>query len=683
MQRRILILGLLAAVAIWWATPRACLGAAERSPSVLEGVAGLEKPLTFTETKIPLGELVEHVAAETGVVLRTEGEVADEPVAVVVKEIPARELLEQLADLLEYRWRRQPSERAKERGSEREGSPQRPTPTYEVYQDVAGKQREAALRQATQNAIQARFREEVGRIREMAALPPAEIQRLVEPDERAVKALRQLPWDQSVAIYNSPEGLQRSQRLELARTLVTPVGRTLGRLIGQLSPQQWALLQQEGTQFLATRPRPGEYLLPPKIADAFRGTRIAPGAPDPEVEEEARRQQARDEWARADDFRVALRLGGDPWGDRALTFWAMVQTVASNGRPPHFAGLPGTQVSTHVAPDDLPLENGGPVLRSRAEFEKDPVLGVKKAFRPQHPEVRLTPFGAIKDDWWRVQELLPELARTFGVNFISDAYFSPRNFLSVPVLMAQPLALADVLVESLQHMQCAAPTWDRHGDLIRLRSRMWFLDRPREVPLGVVRRWKAARDRHGALRLDDYVQIATSLTDDQLAGLGALGMEANLPWGNLYASRHVLRLFGSLTPAQQQALRRGAVLPAARMTARQRALLAAAARQPQPFMPVWSMTAARPAEALALTVGAPYVQRRERHDGVTTNVLEETGPTPADQGAPLASRPATPVTKNGLPEDAVRRFRLRNLTFQVVTDSGKQYAGQLTIPAEL
>src|SRR5690348_10293239 len=109
----------------------ASLGSAEQAGSrhrrVLEEVKELEKPVSFTETKIPLGELVQKVAADTGAPLTAAGEVADEPVAVVVKDLPARELLEQLADLLDYRWTRKGQE-----GAWR----------YEIWQDAAGKQRE-------------------------------------------------------------------------------------------------------------------------------------------------------------------------------------------------------------------------------------------------------------------------------------------------------------------------------------------------------------------------------------------------------------------------------------------------------------------------------------------------------------------------------------------------------------
>src|SRR5205823_4616918 len=81
-------------------------GAQQRSPSILDDVPGLDRPVTYTETKIPLGELVHTVAIDTGVSLAAVKEVADEPVAVVGREMPARRLLEELAELLDYQWTR-------------------------------------------------------------------------------------------------------------------------------------------------------------------------------------------------------------------------------------------------------------------------------------------------------------------------------------------------------------------------------------------------------------------------------------------------------------------------------------------------------------------------------------------------------------------------------------------------
>src|SRR5947209_445520 len=84
------------------ACPGFAADAPQRPRSTLAGVVALAKPVTYTETKIPLGELVEKVAGDAGVKLSAARDVADEPVAVVVQDMPARELLEQLAGLLDY-----------------------------------------------------------------------------------------------------------------------------------------------------------------------------------------------------------------------------------------------------------------------------------------------------------------------------------------------------------------------------------------------------------------------------------------------------------------------------------------------------------------------------------------------------------------------------------------------------
>jgi len=111
-----------------------------RHRPVLAEAAGLAKRVTYSETKIPLSELVQKVAVDTGVPLAAAREVADEPVAVVVNSMPARELLEQLADLLDYQWHRISGPRTP--------NSERRTPVLEIYQDLASKQREEALRQA-------------------------------------------------------------------------------------------------------------------------------------------------------------------------------------------------------------------------------------------------------------------------------------------------------------------------------------------------------------------------------------------------------------------------------------------------------------------------------------------------------------------------------------------------------
>jgi hypothetical protein len=183
--------------------PGLALAAESQPRSVLANVPGLEQRITHSETKIPLGELVAKVAADTGIPLTAARDVADEPVAVVVKEFPARELLEALAELLDYRWsrrtttdqRRTPNDEPR---TTRDGGKRsslvgdRPSVRYEIYQDLAGRQREEALRQVFSRGVEQRFQEEVAICRELAGKPQEEMKRLWEEGTRWQERLEKL-----------------------------------------------------------------------------------------------------------------------------------------------------------------------------------------------------------------------------------------------------------------------------------------------------------------------------------------------------------------------------------------------------------------------------------------------------------------------------------------------------------
>ena len=62
--------------------------AAPPAKSMLDGVPELQRPVTFAEPKIPLGELLRRVAKETGASVYADRTTADEPAAVTVTEMP-------------------------------------------------------------------------------------------------------------------------------------------------------------------------------------------------------------------------------------------------------------------------------------------------------------------------------------------------------------------------------------------------------------------------------------------------------------------------------------------------------------------------------------------------------------------------------------------------------------------
>jgi hypothetical protein len=588
--------------------------------SVLEGVAALDKRVTYTETKIPLGELVQKVAAETGVPLVAARDVADEPVAVVVKEFPARELLQQLANLLDYQWGRRGQS-----GAWR----------YEIWQDLASKRREEALRQAVFADVEQRFRQELGRYLEMATLSQEQIERLVAAEEQRRQELDKLTPEQRAALDSRPEARERNQRFSIAQTLLSPVPRVLVSLLSRLAPQQWAILHEEGSITFSTEPQspasgnPALHL-PDEVGRIFRASQLriylprARGvASDSESEAQMRRREKglQERWAAATGYRVTIRLTADQLPMGGPFSLSAEATPLRNGAPSQFsvAGRgPGTSLFLSVDPVDFQQRAVADTPQRRAELEKNPVMGVKKSFKPE-----ATPRADRSEPWtnsgWRVQELMPALARTYGIQFISDAYWGVPSYSEQEVATREPAALYTLL----DRLAGYTHFWDRQGNLVRLRSRAWFFDRPGEVPLRLLRHWKELCDEHGALPLEAYLEMVTSLTDGQLQTLGTLVNAGLLPrelhdLSTVHSARYALRLYGSLSPVQRQALWQGRAISVSQMTPTQRQLFAAAFREPRRARLTPLDLAHLAAGSLSLAAER-YVRIEEQHGGATRN----------------------------------------------------------------
>jgi hypothetical protein len=699
-------------------------GAAEQRPrSALADVAALDKLVTYTEVKIPLGELVRKVAADTGAPLTAARDVADEPVAVIVKELPARELLEQLADLLDYRWsprqkadgtRERLSEKAKDlAGNSRGSTPGAggPPASFEIWQDLASKQREEALRRATAGDVEKRFQESLKRYLEIGAMTPEQIQELAKSPQ-PIQGMEKLSPEERQAVQRTPEFYEKAQRWSVARTLTSPLPRTLAGLVGGITPQQWAVLRAGRPLTLSTDPQPGELRLPADVERTFRKTQpimYPPGMnirfSDPNGEERMRQQekQMQEQWAAATGFQVVLRLDGDLSRSRgSINLRAEPRPVRSGAPGPpggsfFFGGGMGTNLYISAGPVDGRQQMQENTLQRTAELEKDPVVGVKLPFKPE-AKPQTDPFGPGSGPRWRAFDFLPDLARTYGVQILADAYSSNNgmNFGTLPSTTA-PTALFTLLDRYTQFSH----RWDRQGKLIRLRSRTWFLDRPREIPVRLVRQWKEQQEQHGALPLNTYLEMATTLTDAQLDGLNTFSPEMNsLNLFEVSRGRHSLRLYASLSPAQRQQLGHGGILTVAQLTLLQRRLFLSSLQEtnrsrPQPMnLDQWSggsfsvstqrftriveksgNTTRTRMEAVDPPPGAPAGTAVQRVAGATQSTAVPGAPT---GNSPPPPRPGAPPA----PADSVSRFPVMRLEFKL------QYAPEqvdrvfLTVPAQ-
>jgi hypothetical protein len=656
------VLGLVLASAI--AAP-----SAERdgtSKHVLRDVPELDKRVTYTETKIPLEELIQKVSADTGAPLAAAPEVADEPVAVVVKEIPARELLEQVADLLDYSWRvRRSGVQALRRSGPATAksdpflstlnarTPERPNAVYEIWQDLASKQREEALRNALRADVIRRFQAELNRYVEMASWTPERLRKFRDDARRPTRA-------------GDPDAGERARRFHIAWTMMSPISRSVGQFLGRLLAEQWATVREGKMLTFSTDPQPGELAMPAETASVLRAVRptLYPpgeqvGYDDPNGPEQARHveQGIQAQWAAATGYRVTVQIDANGWRSlNMLRLTAAARPFRSGATPQanFFDAYPGTSVQIQTEPSEPMAWEQDAAMPPESELANDPIFGSRQLFKPgvkPRKEMFADPFTPAM---FRMRDLLPDLARTYKVQFIADAY-TPVN--------GRMGAQAFTGLEPLYRILSAAtPThrWDRRGNLIRLRSRTWFLDRPKEIPLRLVRHWKELTDQHGTLPLETYLEMARTLTDLQMENVGNVVEDVELPptirWFELGRDRYALRLYAALSPDQQQALWGGKVLQATQMTPAQRELFLASLAERALHNPLppklerWS-------DARLSLEAEPQTVTVERSAGpavtqpVPASPASPSGQPPSRVGAnstpaagPLGSRPAAATT---------------------------------------
>src|SRR5205823_1499236 len=107
-------------------------------------------------------------------------------------------------------------------------------------------------------------------------------------------------------------------------------------------------------------------------------------------------------------------------------------------------------------------------------------------------------------------ELLPDLARSCGLNVVADSYAAARFGFPFPAEEPTPVY---VLLDRITQY---GYRWDRAGDLVRIRYRAWFFARSYEVPMRIVRHWNELLAGGSDPPLEEYAATSAALSDDQL-----------------------------------------------------------------------------------------------------------------------------------------------------------------------
>jgi hypothetical protein len=163
-------------------------------------------------------------------------------------------------------------------------------------------------------------------------------------------------------------------------------------------------------------------------------------------------------------------------------------------------------------------------------------------------------------------DVLEALHQATGLPIVADYY--TRHYAPAPLSLRNQV-LFDTLNRLADSMHLRWSLAD--GKWLQFRSASYFHDRLKEVPNRLLSRWAASRKQHGALTLEDLIEIA-QLSDAQLDASG-MAEGARACWGlaewNLPRVKHLraqLRYLAEFTPEQRRQARTPEGLLFSRMT---------------------------------------------------------------------------------------------------------------------
>jgi hypothetical protein len=543
-----------------------------------------------------LSDLCDQLRRESGIQLTAGPSVADEKVTLFCEKLPLRDVMRQLSRPFGYTWlrsRQGSGVRSWELGEDgRTPTPnsQLPTPSYryELVQELRSQLLEEELRNRDRTAALLALEREIDRYRPYLDLLP---------DEALARA------------KNAPP-----QEKKLLETL-SGKGWAVIQMYARLSAHDQAALRAGQKIRFMTTPGSGDQPLPPEIQkgvlQVFRDWKVVrdgdryrmawepdtPGA----VSAESLTVSVTEAY-------VGLQLGQSELGRLGLhgdVYWAIPgNRVGGGGSDESFVEA----MSPAVASPDNRAANarlaGDPAFRS-------PVTVVPGARRPPgkagYPPTAWVPAGARSSNSvppggmaprgsgaWRLEpddspkvttaDVLEALHRATGIPLVADYYTRLYKPESVS-MRGQPLFEAlNGLCETMRLRWNRdaeadpaplrqAPTESGSGTRawLQFRSASYYDDRRKEVPNRLLLRWAAARQKNGALTLDDLCEIAQlpdAALDARDMAEGARELFGLKEWdlGSNANLRGSLRLLGQFTPAQRQEAMTTAGLPFSRMS---------------------------------------------------------------------------------------------------------------------
>lgn len=552
------VVGILAALAV-------TASADPARPRVFQDDHRLDKVISVHWKKETLYDALHEIGRQTGVHLDPDRSLVDEPLLGSMSNRPAHEILEQVATLFHFTWVRNG------------GKPE--APNYLLYQDRAARQEEQDEIDGGRRQVLEAIQKELQKYRRLGQLPP---ERLQQEIDRADDELSRALTGGLAGLGNNPALARKMQDGQAARSISSPIGRSMLDLLDRLTPAEWQAVSAEQPLVFSTSPGEDELRLDARTADQLRSA--VPSLPvprsifkalGPEVAGaiDKAEEGMRTGWSHAQGFKVTvhmnLNLGAQPVGLLRVG----PEPLGSEDSNP-LMGMTGLMLVGAPQLLDEPMED--PAEREK-RLAADPVLG--KTAELQLPEKKpqgksLPGLSALLGAGLRTAEAVPAVEKAYGLPILADAYNREALAIFVP-----PGKGAHPLYKVLDSLCGITRTWEVDGDVIRLRSKTWAHDRRSEVPVRYMRKWLDVRARKGTLGINEQAEIATSLRDEQMESLlfAALELEVSdfTDFALIPANKGALRFWGKLLPAQRMRLVSGAEIPVQTLFPFQKATLQA------------------------------------------------------------------------------------------------------------
>jgi hypothetical protein len=183
-------------------------------------------------------------------------------------------------------------------------------------------------------------------------------------------------------------------------------------------------------------------------------------------------------------------------------------TIGSEGEVHHVIGT-SSDCATGASPTVLKPNNaaanarlaGDPALRDRVALHPQPSCPGRQS-TGQSGEAEDRGENRAVEQKFTTADVLEALHRATGLPIVADFYtrlYQPED------VSAENQPLFDALNQLADTMGLR---WNKEGGWLQFRSTSFYDDRLKEVPNRLLARWTAARQKQGALSIDDLSEIA-------------------------------------------------------------------------------------------------------------------------------------------------------------------------------